>query len=166
MYDMETESSVLQQAKNVWCTQLHIYTKNAGNELCPLFYVCHCTQHICSSAVQIYLNCRYISTWQTFMFGTKMNNSYYGDINVHRSSVILDKYNLWALPFETKSVTDTQQWKGRPKIIFNKNILILTMSEHHYIPSVELQYRFYSCPVLQYNNLFDYWLSEWSAFPP
>ena len=94
-----------------------------------------------------------------------MNNSYYGDINVHRSSVILDKYNLWALPFETKSVTDTQQWKGRPKIIFNKNILILTMSEKHSIPSVELQYRFYSCPVLQYNNLFDYWLSEWSAFP-
>lgn len=163
---MGTESSVLQQAENVWCTQLHIYTKNAGNELCPLFYVCHCTQHICSSAVQIYLNCRYISTWQTFMFGTKMNNSYYGDINVHRSSVILDKYNLWALPFETKSVTDTQQWKGRPKIIFNKNILILTMSEKHSIPSVGLQYRFYSCPVLQYNNLFDYWLSEWSAFPP
>ena len=59
-----------------------------------------------------------------------MNNSYYGDINVHRSSVILDKYNLWALPFETKSVTDTQQWKRRPKN--NKNILILTMSEHHY----------------------------------
>ena len=157
MYDMETESSVLQQAKNVWCTQLHIYTKNAGNELCPLFYVCHCTQHICSSAVQIYLNCRYISTWQTFMFGTKMNNSYYGDINVHRSSVILDKYNLWALPFETKSVTDTQQCKGRPKKIFIK------------ISSSSLCQKSTLSPLWNYNilnNLFDYWLSEWSAFPP
>ena len=38
-----------------------------------------------------------------------MNYSYYVDINVRRSSVILDKYNLWALPYETKSVTDTQQ---------------------------------------------------------
>ena len=154
---MGTESSVLQQANNVWCTQLHIYTKNAGNELCPLFYVCHCTQHICSSAVQIYLNCRYISTWQTFMFGTKMNNSYYGDINVHRSSVILDKYNLWALPFETKSVTDTQQWKGRPIIIFNK------------ISSSSLCQKSTLSPLWNYNilnNLFDYWLSEWSAFPP
>ena len=51
------------------------------------------------------------------MFGTKMNNSYYGDINVHRSSVILDKYNLWALPFETKSVTDTAV-KGKTQNYF------------------------------------------------
>ena len=162
---MGTESSVLQQAKNVWCTQLHIYTKNAGNELCPLFYVCHCTQHICSSAVQIYLNCRYISTWQTFMFGTKMNNSYYGDINVHRSSVILDKYNLWALPFETKSVTDTQQWKGRPKNIFSK-ISSSSLCQKSTLSPLWNYNIGSNCPVLQYNNLFDYWLSEWSAFPP
>ena len=43
------------------------------------------------------------------MFETKMDYPYYVDINVPRSSVFLDKYNLWALPYETKSVTDTQQ---------------------------------------------------------
>ena len=120
-------------------------------------YLQFCSADI--SQLQIYLNMTNFYVW------TKMNNSYYGDINVHRSSVILDKYNLWALPFETKSVTDTQQWKGRPKNIFNK-LSSSSLCQNITIPSVELQYRFYSCPVLQYNNLFDYWLSEWSAFPP
>lgn len=68
-----------------------------------------CSKFATARSISAVLQCRCISTSQTFMFETKMDYPYYVDINVPRSSVILDKYNLWALPYETKSVTDTQQ---------------------------------------------------------